>query len=96
VNRRRDNRDDDREPDDEAWEPGEPWDQDEVPDADSFGYDSDADEEDEEYRDFIDREFGDQETRPRRYWHGKAVIVYLLLIAFILPFLLGLLQSFTR
>lgn len=96
MNRRRDNRDDDRESDDEAWEAGEPWDQDEVPDADSFGYDSDADEEDEEYRDFIDREFGDDQTRPRRYWNGQAVIVYLLLLAFILPLLLGLLQSFTR
>ncbi len=96
MNRRRNNRDDDREPDDDAWEADEPWDQDDVPDADSFGYDSDADEEDEEYQDFIDREFGDHQTRPRRYWSGQAVIVYLLLLAFIFPFLLGLLQSFTR
>lgn len=93
---RRRNRDD--------WEPeGDRWDadddledSDDTPDADSFGYDSDPDEEDEEYRDFIAREFGDDDSEPKRYMTGKTVIVYLLLISFILPFLLVLLQSFTR
>jgi hypothetical protein len=95
VNRRR-NRDD-WEPEDDRWDADDDLEgADDTPDADSFGYDSDPDEEDEEYRDFIAREFGDDDQEPRRFMTGKTVIVYALLISFILPFLLVLLQSFTR
>lgn len=95
MNRRR-NRDD-WESEDDRWDAGDDSaDADEAPDADSFGYDSDPDEEDEEYRDFIAREFGDEDAESKRSWTGKTVIVYLVLISFILPFLLTLLQGLTR